>query len=48
MGTELVIMFWRVSDCEELVVGASKNWILIYFIEKPVFNQFMSVFAMKF
>jgi len=28
--------------------GASKNWILINFIEKPFFNQFMSVFAMKF
>ena len=28
--------------------GTSKNWILINFIEKPFFNQFMSVFAMKF
>jgi hypothetical protein len=30
------------------IKGASKNWILINFIEKPFFNQFMSVFAMKF
>jgi len=29
-------------------MGTSKNWILINFIEKPFFNQFMSVFAMKF
>jgi hypothetical protein len=30
------------------IMGTSKNWILINFIEKPFFNQFMSVFAMKF
>ena len=29
-------------------MGTSKNWILINFIEKPFFNQCMSVFAMKF
>ena len=28
--------------------GTSNNWILINFIVKPFFNQFMSVFAMKF
>ena len=33
---------------DEYHKGASKNWILINFIEKPFFNQFMSVFAMKF
>ena len=26
-------------------MGTSKNWILINFIEKPFFNQFMSGFA---
>ena len=33
---------------KQLLKGTSKNWILISFIEKPFFNQFMSVFAMKF
>jgi len=29
------------------LMGTSKNWILINFIEKPFFNQIMSGFAMK-
>ena len=27
MGAELLIMFWRVSDCEELVGGQSQEMI---------------------
>ncbi len=42
------LQVWPRPPDENKVKGTSKNWILINFIEKPFFNQFMSVFAMKF